>query len=399
MPRIIEVDPDDKEQIRAINQLAVYAFHPSPSKEELTDRLDIADNRRDSRQFLLYDDNQPVATSTIHPLTQHVRGRIVNVGGVATIGSMPTHRNRGHVSQLMSRMLTTMKEDQQHLSALHPFKESFYHRYGYMTLPDRMQVKLEPTSLLKVRNIELDDISYELQTLEECLNAFIRFRTQVQQSTPGMIAFSNRKWKDWLIEENWILSVKSGRDIIAMVVYTMRGHSKPLDVEFIGWTSSKGKYALLQYLANHIDHSSKINLPVRFDQQIENWLDDLATFERSFSPGAMIRVVSVNGLNELRLKVGSDVRSEGVVLQITDEQCEWNTGTFKFKSQAGILLVEQVNEDAQAVMTIDVLSGLIFGYYDLSDLRVKGKYQADPPVDQELTKLFPPVVHELQLYF
>lgn len=97
-----------------------------------------ADPRAKAGDFLLAEDNgQPVGTSTAMDFRMWVRGSAVPCQGVAFVGTVRTHRRRttsaepGVASQLMHETLRHARDRGQVLSALMPFRASYYERFGY----------------------------------------------------------------------------------------------------------------------------------------------------------------------------------------------------------------------------------------------------------------------------
>ncbi|MFZ5826094.1 MAG: GNAT family N-acetyltransferase [Bacillota bacterium] len=71
------------------------------------------------------------AALVLDPFRLHWEGRTLAMGGVASVGSPPETRRRGHVRRLMASALAEMKEREMPLSGLYPFEEAFYRRLGW----------------------------------------------------------------------------------------------------------------------------------------------------------------------------------------------------------------------------------------------------------------------------
>lgn len=93
-------------------------------------------------------EGQPIATTTSLSLTMWVRGTPLPCQGVAYVGTIKTHRRRGGVaSALMRETLNKARERQQVLSALMPFRASFYEHFGY-GIVERLCEWMIPLSIL-----------------------------------------------------------------------------------------------------------------------------------------------------------------------------------------------------------------------------------------------------------
>jgi predicted acetyltransferase len=95
------------------------------------------------REFLLATvDGQDVGTVTSLGYTMWMRGAAVPCQGVAYVGTIKTHRRggggeKGIASRLMSETLRRARETGQWVSALLPFRASYYEHFGYGTIERR----------------------------------------------------------------------------------------------------------------------------------------------------------------------------------------------------------------------------------------------------------------------
>ena len=119
--------------------------------------------------FLLGDlDGMSVGTTTSLSMKMWVRGSAVSCQGVAWVGTIKTHRRRaennaGIATQLMRETLRKAREREQVVSALMPFRGSFYEHFGYGFVERRNEWTI-PLSVLPggtsegIRFYEADDL-------------------------------------------------------------------------------------------------------------------------------------------------------------------------------------------------------------------------------------------------
>lgn len=124
------------------------------------------DQRRQGADYLLAErDGRVVGTTTGLPLTMWVRGARLGCQGVAYVGTLRTERRRGGgaagsagsagsagaergiASQLMDATVRKARERRQPVSALMPFRASFYEHFGYGLVETRCEWNV-PTGLL-----------------------------------------------------------------------------------------------------------------------------------------------------------------------------------------------------------------------------------------------------------
>src|SRR2546423_5733340 len=100
----------------------------------------LADGRAKPGDHLLAErDGRIVGTATSLSMRLWARGGVVPCQGVAFVGTVKTARRtgrdakgaRGIASQIMSDCLRLARERQQVVSALMPFRVSFYEHFGY----------------------------------------------------------------------------------------------------------------------------------------------------------------------------------------------------------------------------------------------------------------------------
>lgn len=119
----------------AETRLNCYA-HAGRLAEEMRERL--RDNpTAKSGDFLLAEaDGTAIGTATSISMRMWVRGGAIPCQGVAWVGTIKTHRRRtqgadGIATQIMRETLRKAREREQVVSALMPFRGSFYEHFGY----------------------------------------------------------------------------------------------------------------------------------------------------------------------------------------------------------------------------------------------------------------------------
>ena len=120
----------------ALTRLRCYA--PASGKHERFDQGVKLDGRQRPGDFLLATrDGVDVGTSTALSLKMWMRGARFDCQGVAYVGTIKTHRRggsdgeRGIASQLMDATIRKAREREEPITALMPFRASFYEHFGY----------------------------------------------------------------------------------------------------------------------------------------------------------------------------------------------------------------------------------------------------------------------------
>lgn len=131
-------DPADQSRIAlARARCYAHATNDLPSMEQRF--VEDPRNGDPDADFLIAEHGgQPVGTATALPLHMWARGGRIPCQGVAWVGTARTHRRRpggsdaaGVATQIMRETIRRGREREQVVSALMPFRASFYEHFGY----------------------------------------------------------------------------------------------------------------------------------------------------------------------------------------------------------------------------------------------------------------------------
>jgi hypothetical protein len=99
----------------------------------------------------------------------------------------------------------------------------------------------------------------------------------------------------------------------------------------------------------------------------------------------MARVIQVTSLNGMPFEEGS------ISIQIDDSDCQWNNGVWNFSSTGGHLEVKN-HTVPDCRMSVQGLTGLIYGVYAPEEINLRGWGEIDEQSGQILQKMFPPAI-------
>ena len=193
------VGDDERERV-AETRMLCYA----PARSELPQYVERikTDVRVKAGDFLLAEDNgQPVGTATSIAMTMWVRGGPVPCQGVAHVGTIKTHRRKaasgkGVATIVMNETLRAARERGFVVSALMPFRGSFYEHFGYGFVERRKEWTL-PMGVLP-RGDFGDVRFYRPDDLDE----LVRFKQRVTERGHGDIERSRGLWEKYLQAAN-----------------------------------------------------------------------------------------------------------------------------------------------------------------------------------------------------
>ncbi len=143
--------PADYDRV-ALTRMRCYS--PATGKYERYKAGITADARNEPGDFILASrDSIDIGTATSLSLHIWMRGGRIPCQGVAYVGTIKTHRRggtdaqRGVASQIMDALLLKARERQQPITALMPFRASFYEHFGYGNAEQRVEWTV-PLSIL-----------------------------------------------------------------------------------------------------------------------------------------------------------------------------------------------------------------------------------------------------------
>lgn len=201
-----------------VAQTRMLCYGPGTNSIEKYRRSVSDDHRQRPGDFLLAErDGRAIGTATSIELVLHARGSAFKTQGVAYVGTIRTHRRggtggeKGVASQVMLETLRRARETGCVLSALMPFRNSFYEHFGYGTAERRCEwiVPLsilprgdfagfrpyEPTDLAAVKRLRQREVQAghcDIETTDAAWEYWMRFWPEgfvvVDETAPGELA-------------------------------------------------------------------------------------------------------------------------------------------------------------------------------------------------------------------
>jgi predicted acetyltransferase len=149
------------------------------------------DKRVKSGDFLLAErDGEPVGTATSIGFTMWVRGGPVPCQGVAYVGTIKTQRRKGGIATaVMTETLRAARERGFVVSALMPFRGSYYEHFGYGFVERRNEWTL-PMGVLPTG--DFDDVQFYRS---DDFADLVRFRQDLTRRTHGDIERTPAEWE------------------------------------------------------------------------------------------------------------------------------------------------------------------------------------------------------------
>ncbi|MFI5491364.1 enhanced intracellular survival protein Eis [Actinoplanes sp. NPDC051859] len=368
--------------------LQAYAFMGSPwedaERETYARRMAYY---RTVTSLIAEEDGQTLAGAAAFPMRQNVRGVVQDMAGVASVSTHPSARRRGLVRQLMTQLMGQMRDQGCTVSALYPFRPSFYGRLGYVGVPRTRTATFAPEGISELLSVDLPG-EVERLKLSEGFDAFNAMTLRLLQERHGFSVYDETRTAEFRdTPPLWAAIARVAGEVVGVVTYRIEEYGGDLVAEDFLTTGPMGRALLLQFLARHVDQVTRIVLTIAADEIPDLWGTDLAVHTEGQirfpgKCGPMVRLLSIAALNGL--SVGADA---GVTVEVVDD--DLIAGRYRLNGEAGVLTVEETKAEPEATLTCPGISALAYGVLDPIELMTRGFGQVQPSAIEALTALFP----------
>ena len=383
-----------EEQLDALYNLGMYAFHPSPPFSDKEEWAKVVRERKGVTYHALFEDSNAVAGAASTTMTQNVRGKLFPSGGVWGVATLPAARRKGYSKQVLASLLSAEKEAGKVFSNLYPFRESFYERLGYVTYPLPMIAHLSPASLAPLLEKDFGGM-VELKLSGDAFETYREYLTKMRPHVHGMAFFDVG---DKIVADRnkqWVALAKVNGEIEGLMIYNLQGEEVTkfnLVAYRFYYTTSRGRYLLLDWVARHIDQADRAEIWLPPYEHPETWLADIQVKIESQVRAPMSRVLNVAEIGGMETGEGS------FSVSIIDSICPFNEGKWKLESIEGQLKVSK-SKDADCELTIQGLTALVFGTHDPQDFPLRGWGNPTTEIQSVMRTMFQPRLPFLHEYF
>jgi predicted acetyltransferase len=365
--------------------LQAYAFNPSPWAPEAEEhyRRQMA-YYTSATSLVAVEDGQALAGVGAFPMRQNVRGTVYDMAGVASVAAHPSARRRGFVRQLMDRLLELSREQGCAVSALYPFRPSFYARFGFVGIPRVRKATFPPQSLSHLLRAELPGEVVRM-SMREAFDEFDAFTRRLLQERHGFAVWDEVRTEEFRSDPAWVALARVDGAVVGAVRYRIDRFGGDLVAQDLLTTGPLGRALLLQFFARHVDQVARVVVMIGTDEVPELWGTDMAvvtegTVDYPRQGGPMVRVLDAEALN------GLAVGEAGVTVEVVDDP--YIAGVHRLDGDGGKLAVTTGSGPA-ASLTAAGFSGLVYGVLDPVEVVTRGLGRVGAEAIAPLRTLFP----------
>ena len=385
--RIRQIEPGDRESISL--PIQTYAFQASPAPDHSLDqsRIDQTKYFKDFVTLIVEAHGEPVADASAIPMRQNVRGAVYPMAGIAGVATLPQARRRGYASSLVTELLGIMRDSGHVVSALYPFRQSFYARFGFVGLPKSRSVTFPVSNLTGLLTADLPgEVHWGLPA--EHYEEFKAFASELLSSRHGFALSPDSRMVQLRDSgDRWLAIARVKGTVVGAATYRITGFGEDLIADDLLVSGPLGRALLLRFFAAHAEQVTRVRAMVPAGELPELWATDfasetIATTSFPTSPAPMARVLSLTDMTGIPVGTGH------TDIEVTDDP--FIAGTYSLDGTAGLLEVRRTSASAvDATLTAAGLSGLVYGVLDPGEITIRGLGRMTDDIAQNLRLMFP----------
>lgn len=381
-----------EERLATTFPLQAYAFEASPMAASRVDEFrEYLPYHAGNRTLVAEEGGGVTAAVSAIPMRQNLRGSVLPMAGVAGVATHPLARRRGHVRNLLHRLLDEMRDEGHALTALYPFRASFYERFGYAGLPRRRTATFSPADLAPLLRADLPG-ELAWQRIGAGYPTWRGYTEHCLRERHGFAIFPDfRAVAQRDRDDRWLLTAVRDGATVGAVTYRIDDHGGTLLADDLLVDDPYARASLLQFFARHVDQVDRVTVQLPADELPELWLTDLAVHvearvSRPGSPAPMARLLSLDALADLPTGAGR------VRVKLVGDR--WLAGSHLLDGGTGKLELLPGDSAAAgsvptATLTAAGLSALAYGVLGPEEVVIRGLGEVPADAAAELRRIFP----------
>jgi len=386
MPEFRHVPEEDRDAFRA---MVSYAFSPEDGPFDEDEADDPPPSATVGTRYGLYDNDDLLTACKLIDFRTRVRGDYHDLHGLSAVASPPERRRQGLVGEMLHESLARSREEGVYLSALWPFKRSFYAQYGWVTATRAVEHALDPSALSFAPDhdqgefVELDADDWErAAAVHDAHGAPYELTMDRTEEWWRKRVFSG--WKD----DPYAFGFERDGDLAAYLTYSVEdGDGKTLHVRDWAAVDHVARLAVLRFLADHDSQVDQVHVWTPEDADLLDLLPDTDDVEATVKLCPMARLVDVpDALEALSYPEDADV---DLVLGVADPLVDWNDDTYRLSVVDGDATVERSDANPDVELGVGALSELYVGYRDAHTLEAVGELDAESETVDALAECLP----------
>jgi predicted acetyltransferase len=327
-----------------------------------------------------YDQDRPIAQLVIVPTSMRWNGPTIAAAGVTDVFTLPSHRRRGVLRELMTRAFSDMRDAGQPVTILEASMAAIYQRFGWAVVYTGLVYNFDPRHLRFVDSIEVPG-RLRLVRREEARPRIEQAYRRFTEARTLPLVRGDLEWKmalrltDSESAPVLVAVYEEAGEVLGYIIYGVgqHGEQRPgpdqrLTVHELVWLTPAAHRSLIQYLAGYDLADSVLIYGMPLDDPLFQHVQEPRLLNTRATDGALARIVDV----EAALS-GRGYDGDGrLVIAVEDEYAPWNSGAWELEAGAGGGRARRTDTEPEIRATPRVLTLLVAGTLPATTLARNG---------------------------
>lgn len=340
--------------------LVEQAFGAAPHPDDRAVEHAVVDP---ARFLVARDGRQVVGTAGSFALRMAVPGAVLPVAGVTWVGVLPTHRRRGLLTGMMTRLLAERHEAGEAVAALWASEGAIYQRFGYGPACGLLTVEVPRGAALAM---PVEPGGLRLVTPDS--EVLAPLHEAVAARTPGEFLRTPAFWRFRLHDAE---HRRAGASPLRCVV-TEEGDGYALYATTSDWgpagpvgqvrlrelvaTTPQAHARLWRYLLDH-DLTVAVTGRIAVEDPLLHLLTEPRGAQARLGDGLWVRPVEVGAA----LSARTYATPVDVVLEVTDPTCPWNAGRWRLSGGPAGAVCGRTRDAADLALDVRDVGAVLLG--------------------------------------
>lgn len=373
----VQYRPARADEMRQFTYANSIAFGGNTSEAEV-ERNSASGWLKPEWTLCAFEEGEPVAQMATLPFVMRWNGRDIGCGGVTAVSSLPSHRRRGHLRELMTRAFAAMREAGQPLAMLWASMAAIYQRFGYGIAGYSWIYDFDPRHLRFVDDvptpgrIRLVKHTEARPVIAAAYDAFAAPRT--------LMLRRDAAWWEKAVLRQWqpdlppllVAVYEEAGEALGYTIYEVEqrhefrnpGPDQTVTTRELVWLTPSAHRALVTYLAGYdlADTVRMRRMPA--DDPLFHHAQEPRLLETRVRDGTLVRIVDLPAALE-----GRGYDGDGrLTFAFADDLCPWNDGTWQLSVEAGSGRLTRTDAEPELCLTSRSLAMMASGYQPATTL-------------------------------
>jgi len=338
--------------------------------------------------YVAVDGDKVVANLSFFAKNQNdniIRGKPINFAGIWAVATDPAYRKQGLIRDLFKEAFPRMRKEGAVLSILDPFYRTFYEKFDYALGEKRAKhvFKKEDLRVGKTRG----DITIREATEPDDILKIVEIERSMSRFGSRFFGFQSMLADS--IKKGHFFILESGSEAVGTVrfIYTDNHPGYHLTVGNTRYKYDNVFPSIVDLVSKHAINSTKITWYTDIDVPVRHYFSCYSTTESHILGSMMMRVIDFeNYCTSIEVP---DTATEWLTINLEDDYCPWNSGTYTLIPEKGKLQVEKSNREPDVKLSAFQLSQVISGSIPATMLQKLNDVECSLETAKKLEALFP----------